>query len=160
MLAAAAGCAAETDQADPRARAEEALNEERLSDVDLDWNEDNRVLHLKGSVASADERNRAEEIAEQAVGTSGRVLNELTVDDPAYYQPDNTQGSLEAALENAMTREFGADEQINFEVADNGAVRIKGRVATEAEKARAEAMTRSTQGVIDVVNDLEVGPQQ
>lgn len=151
-------CATENPDTDAVGRAERALADAGLGEVELDWNTDTRMVRLQGAVETDDERNKAEQVVTDAMGTSGRVLNELTVESPAYYQPDNTHGSLRANLENIMRREFGAADQfnINFDIGDNGAVAIKGRVDTQEQKERVETLVRSTQGVVDVVNNLEV----
>jgi len=64
--------------ADPSDKVQAALKNANLSDVDVNYDRDEKVVHLKGTVDSADQRARAEQIAERAVGTSGKVLNEVT----------------------------------------------------------------------------------
>ena len=94
---------------------------------------------------------------DQATGTSGAG----SAGDVTSYQPDNTHGTLRAKLENTMKNEFGPDKyDIYFDVADDGNVTINGRVDTDAEKKRVEMLTSATQGVVGVVNNLEVGPER
>ena len=50
-----------------------------LESVTFDWDRDVRIGHLKGTVDSPTDRQRAEDVVQAAVGTTGRVLNELTV---------------------------------------------------------------------------------
>src|SRR5438874_13602785 len=64
---------------DPTKTTETALKESNLGAVKVDWDKDARVAHLKGTVDTASERERAEQVATAAVGTSGKVLNEVTV---------------------------------------------------------------------------------
>ena len=64
---------------DPKEQVSDQLKTANIRDVNVDYDRDAKVVHLKGAVDSAAERARAEEIAERAVGTNGRVANELTV---------------------------------------------------------------------------------
>src|SRR5689334_8960259 len=64
---------------DPSAGAEKALKDANLTQVTVDWDKDARVAHLKGSVDTPTDRQRAEAVAAAAVGTTGKVLNEVTI---------------------------------------------------------------------------------
>ena len=57
--------------------------------VKVDWKKDENAVHLSGKVNTAAEKARAEELAQQAVGTSGRVVNEVAVDDVDMGKVDN-----------------------------------------------------------------------
>jgi hypothetical protein len=63
-------------QADPTEQAEKALEQANIQGVEVDWDDDTRIAHLQGTVETATDRERAEDITTAAVGTSGRVLNE------------------------------------------------------------------------------------
>src|SRR6478672_4383645 len=75
-----AGACSRNNAPDPGDRTKQALTDANIKDVNVDWDKDARVAHLKGTVDSTRERERAAQVAETAVGTSGRVLNELTVE--------------------------------------------------------------------------------
>ena len=79
VLALASGACNNRTVPDPSTRTKEALDQANIKDVNVDWDKDARVAHLKGTVDSPRERDRAEQVAATAVGTSGKVLNELTV---------------------------------------------------------------------------------
>jgi osmotically-inducible protein OsmY len=51
------------------------------------------------------------------------------------------------------------DRDVNFDV-NNGAVEIKGQVASAAEKDKVGQMVRGVQGVKDMANGLEVRPDE
>jgi osmotically-inducible protein OsmY len=143
---------------DPKDQIERDLKSASMPDVDVDYDRSNKVVHLKGAVDNSAEKSRAEEIAQRAVGTSGRVANELTVkgvDDKTADDMDNAiRKELNAKVNNDRTLE---DRSINFDV-NNGVVTIKGEVRNEAEKTQVNAMAKSTENVRDVVNALEINP--
>src|SRR5262245_7409190 len=64
---------------DPKDQIERDLKTASMPDVNVDYDRSNKVVHLTGAVDNSAEKSRAEEIAQRAVGTSGRVANELTV---------------------------------------------------------------------------------
>ncbi len=70
-----------------------------------------------------------------------------------------SQISDSAITPSVKTKMIGDDDvkAHNIDVnTEEGVVYLMGRVATAAEKAEAERIARSCDGVIDVVNDLEV----
>ena len=73
------GCA-ERGETNYQAKVNDELKAAKLDDVRADWKADEKTLHLKGEVERAADKARAEELAKQAVGTSGRVVNEVTVE--------------------------------------------------------------------------------
>jgi osmotically-inducible protein OsmY len=107
-------------------------------------------------VDSPSEKLRAERVAEQVVGTSGRVANELTVRDADEQTANDMDGEIRKQL-NATVKNDRAlqDRDINFDV-NQGVVTIKGHVRTAAEKQKVGEMARAAQNVKDVVNGLEV----
>ena len=143
---------------DPKDQIERDLKSASMPDVNVDYDRSNKVVHLKGAVDNSAEKSRAEEIAQRAVGTSGRVANELTVkgvDEKTADDMDNAiRKELNAKVNNDRTLE---DRSINFDV-NNGVVTIKGEVRNEAEKAQINDMAKSTENVRDVVNALEINP--
>src|SRR5262245_6584521 len=144
---------------DPKDRVVKQLKDAHIDDVNVDYDRDTRVIHLKGAVDSAAEKTHAEQIAQQAVGTTGTIANELTVEgvnDRTADDMDNAiRKGLNAKVNNDRTRE---DRDINFDV-NNGGVTVKGRVRTGAEKRQVAELTRLTADVKDVVNTLELDPK-
>ncbi len=103
-------------------RVEKALEDANLKDVNVDFDKDANVVHLKGKVDSADQKQQAERIAETAVGTSGKVLNELTV-----------EGMNEDRMETA-------DDQIKNRL--NDAVNANERLADQNDRLLCEQRRR------------------
>ena len=73
------GCA-DRDTPDYQARVNDDLKAARLDEVRADWQRDEKTLHLRGEVERTADKARAEDLAKQVVGTSGRVINEVTVE--------------------------------------------------------------------------------
>jgi hyperosmotically inducible periplasmic protein len=143
---------------DPKEQVSDQLKTANIRDVNVDYDRDAKVVHLKGAVDSAAERARAEEIAERAVGTTGRVANELTVKGVTERTADDHDGDIRSELKARVDNDSVLkDRHINFDV-NNGVVTIKGDVGTAAEKQKVGQMAQSTQHVKDVVNSLDVSP--
>ncbi|MBA3885729.1 MAG: BON domain-containing protein, partial [Acidobacteria bacterium] len=82
-------CDRPADQPDYQSRVNDQLKTANLDDkVKVDWKNDERVLHLSGEVERAADKTRAEELASQIVGTSGRVVNEIEVEGRDYAEVD------------------------------------------------------------------------
>jgi osmotically-inducible protein OsmY len=160
MFAAALAVGACSDNApDPTESAERALEQANLDDVEVDWDEDARIAHLKGTVEMPADRQRAEEVATAAVGTTGKVLNEITVKGLNEKTADDLDGRIRSDL-NRMVDEDQVlrDRDIDFDVA-NGVVTVKGNVRTAAEKQRVSEIVKASPGVRDMANALEIAPK-
>jgi osmotically-inducible protein OsmY len=148
----AAGCGRHNDA---KSNVEKALDQANIGNVSVDV--DRNVVHLKGTVGTMAERTRAEEVASAAVGTTGRVSNELAV-----IGTDRAQGpgdEILDALDRAVDRDPVLKERdINFEVRD-GTVRITGEVRNADEKRRAGTIAKETGGVTVVSNELTIRPE-
>jgi hyperosmotically inducible periplasmic protein len=143
---------------DPTDAAEKALEREKLGAVDVEWDSDARIAHLKGTVESTGEKHRAEEIAESAVGTSGRVLNELTVKGLNDETADDLDGRIRSTLDASVDKDpVLKDRNIDFEVV-NGVVTVKGDVRSPAEKTKVSEIVRAAPGVKEMANALEIKP--
>jgi osmotically-inducible protein OsmY len=144
---------------DPSERTKQALDQANIKDVNVDWDKDARVEHLKGTVDSSTERQRAEHVAETAVGTSGKVLNELTVKGVDDKHADDMDGLISRDLKDMIDRDqVLRDRDVHFDV-NNGVVTAKGEVRTSAEKDRVTQMMKSTPAVKDFANELEIKPK-
>lgn len=141
---------------DPSEQADRALKDANLADVTIDWDKDARLAHLQGSVASSDERTRAEQVAATAVGTSGRVLNEITI----RGINDNSADDLDRDIRKAIDRALADDATLKGQNVDiavkNGVVTVKGTVASAADKGRVSELVRAAPGVKDFANALEI----
>jgi len=141
---------------DPSAGTEKALKDANLSQVTIDWDKDARIAHLKGTVDTPTDRQRAEDVAAAAVGTTGRVLNELTI----RGVNDKTAGDFDGQIKRTLKRMINddpmlRDRDVDFDV-NNGAVTVKGTVQTAAEKARVTQLVQAAPGVKEFANALEI----
>jgi osmotically-inducible protein OsmY len=141
---------------DPSASAEKALKDANLTDVKVDWDRDARVAHLKGSVDTPTDRQKAEDVAAAAVGTTGKVLNELTI----KGVNDKTAGDFDSEIKRTLKRMVNddpvlRDRDIDCDV-NNGAVTVKGSVHTAAEKNKLTQIVQAAPGVKEMVNAVEI----
>jgi len=113
---------------------------------------------LKGSVDQPTDRQRAEDVATATVGTSGRVLNEVTVKNVDDVVAGDLDGGIHSYLKDTIAKDPDLrDRDIDFDV-NNGVVTVKGDVRTSAEKARVTDIVRAAPGVKDLANALEIKP--
>ena len=145
---------------DTQANVQNALKQANIDNVDVDVDRDSNIVHLKGTVDTMTDRTRAEEIANAAVGTSGRVLNELTVEGLNAETADDLDDQIEDGLDRILDNDPVLKERdIDFEV-NNGMVTIKGEVRSVDEKRRVGQMVAAAPGVKDVANGLAVRNSQ
>jgi osmotically-inducible protein OsmY len=145
-------------RSDPTESIDKALKSANLERVSVDWDGAAGVAHLKGSVDRPSDRQRAEEVANAAVGTAGRVLNEVTIRGLNEHTAGNLDGDIKRQLKKMLDSDpVLRDRAIAFEV-NNGAVTVKGDVQTADEKARLTELVRAAPGVKDFVNAAEIKP--
>ena len=126
---------ADRDRPDYQARVNDNLKANKLNDVSADWKADEKALHLKGEVEKAADKARAEELAKQVVGTSGRVVNEVTVEGTNAEATDDR-------IEEQLDRAFKEDDEWDKDKLDltfdskAGVVTITGDAPSDAVKAR------------------------
>lgn len=139
-----------------------------LQGQSIQTNVQDRTVTLGGRVESPAQRTGAEQLA-RSVPNVVDVVNNLEVSNPTAGQ-NETPGVPEASSKNKdlTNRVLFAlfNERENF--ADAGSIRAAGRegnvtltgsVASRAEKALAERITRDVDGVKGVVNQLTVAAQ-
>jgi hyperosmotically inducible protein len=137
--------------------ANEALDRANLSEVDADYSTSERVVHVKGTVKSEADRQRAGDVVQQAVSNKAQVANEVTVAGGHEIVADDFDDAIETNLKNKVGLDASLkDQDITFD-ANEGVVTITGRVASAADKDRVGAMARQEKEVRQVVNSLEVG---
>src|SRR5258705_2182113 len=133
-----------------------ALDQANMQEVDVKVDGESSIVHLKGTVGSMAVRSRAQEVADAVVGTSGRVLNELTVKWLNDTTADDLDGQIHRGLDKMIDNDPALKQRdINFDVA-NGMVTIKGGVRNADEKNRVGDMTKAAPGVKDVANGLQI----
>lgn len=140
----------------PEEQVSKALKDAQLNDVKVDWDKDAHIAHLKGTVNQATDKQRAEDVAAAAVGTSGRVLNEVTVKGLNEKVADDLDGGIKTRLKDLVNADKALqDRNIDFEV-NNGVVTVTGDVRTAAEKNRVSQIVKDAPGVKDFANALEI----
>jgi hyperosmotically inducible periplasmic protein len=145
---------------DPTPTATKALQDAHLAAVKVEWDSDAHVAHLTGTVNTPTDRQRAQDVAAAAVGTSGKVLNEVTI----KGVNDRTAGDLDRDIKRAVKQAIDGDpvlreRDIDLDV-NNGAVLVKGEVQSAAEKSRVTELVRNAPGVRDMANALEIKPEK
>ena len=144
----------------PEEQISKALKDARLDDVKVDWDKDAHIAHLKGTVEQPTDKQRAEEVASAAVGTSGRVLNEVTVKGLNEKIADDMDGGIKSRLKDLVAGDPNLkNRDIDFDV-NNGVVTVKGTVESAAEKDRVSQMVKAAPGVKDQANALEIRPKK
>lgn len=144
---------------DYESRVQDRLKSAEIKDVSANWKKDENTLHLTGEVKTPSEKQRAEELANQVVGTSGRVVNEVKV------EGDNS-AEVDAKIEQTLDRMFKEDDEWDRDTTDltfhakAGVVTITGDAPSEAIKNKVTERVRSVAGVQDVVNDLQIKPHK
>ncbi|HKB12469.1 MAG TPA: BON domain-containing protein [Vicinamibacterales bacterium] len=136
-----------------------ALKQANLNDVTVDWDGGARVAHLRGRVDQPTDRQRAEEVANAAVGTTGKVLNEVTIKGLNEKTAGLLDGDIRSSLKKMVDNDpVLRDRSITFDV-NNGAVTVKGDVQSADEKAKLTQLVEAAPGVKDFVNAVEIKPK-
>lgn len=150
-------CADRQDTPNYEARVNDDLKTARLGDVNANWKAEEKELHLTGKAESAADKARAEALAKQIVGTSGRVVNEVEV---AGTNSDDVDDRIEKELDRIFKEDDEWDKDkldLTFD-AKAGVVTITGDAPSEPVKDRVTARVRTVTGVKDIVNHLEIKP--
>jgi osmotically-inducible protein OsmY len=151
------GCEQKANTPNYESRVQDRLKDAKLDDVNANWKNDEKALHLSGKVKAEAEKQRAEVLASEVVGTSGRVVNEVKVEDVDTNQVDND-------IEQRLDKMFKEDDQSGRDNTDltfhskAGVVTVTGNAPSQAIKDRVTQRVRAVDGVKDVVNDLEIKP--
>jgi len=125
-IVAALGAGACNRGPDPEDQISKALKDAQLNTVKVDWDKDAHIAHLKGTVDQPTDRQRAEDVASAAVGTTGRVLNEVTVKGMNDKVADDMDGGIKSRLKDMIANDKDLrDRDIDFDV-NNGVVTVKG----------------------------------
>lgn len=150
---------ASTTAPDFENRVDSQLEAANLGDVAVHWSNDERALHLTGEVDNDADKARAEQIAQQVVGTGGRVVNEIKVEGLDYGEVDDRiEGQLNRMFEDRTEWDFDG-MGVNFD-SEQGVVTVTGTVESDATKQRITERARAVEGVKDVLNNLEIDPKR
>ena len=133
-----------------------ALSRAGIENVKSDYDSKTKIVHLSGTVPTSADKDRAGEVATQAVAPYAQVANEVTVEGRDAKTADDLDSGLSTRLENLVDADQTLSKtDIDFDV-KNGVVTIKGNVQTSAQKTKVEQLAKSQPGVKEVVNSLEV----
>jgi osmotically-inducible protein OsmY len=142
----------------PSTDVDKALKSANLNDVSVEWDSSARIAHLKGTVDRPTDRQRANDIATATVGTTGTVLNEVTIKGLNERTAGNLDGEIKSQLKKMRDNDaILRDRDIDFEV-NNGVVTVKGEVRSADEKNKVTELVRAAPGVKDMANALEIKP--
>jgi len=137
-------------------RVDRALKDANVQNVNVDYDRNANVVHLKGKVDTTYDRERADQIANSVVGTSGKVLNEITVEGVDERTADEMDGEIRSRLNDAVKADTTlSGNDIDFDV-NNGVVTVTGEVSSLPQKQRVTELIKGTTGVKDFANELTV----
>jgi osmotically-inducible protein OsmY len=141
---------------DTQENVKRALDDAHIRNVDVAVDDGEALVHLSGTVETLADRTRAEEVATSIVGTSGRIVNDLTIEDFEDDTPDSPDEQLTTALDRLIDDDRTLRERdVNISVRDS-AVTIHGEVRTVGESTRAARLIAKAPGVTSVTNELRV----
>jgi osmotically-inducible protein OsmY len=135
-----------------------SLEQAGFKDVTVKHDQDKGVVRLEGNVPSEADKVRAESIAKaQAKGEV--VANEIAVVPPNNMSVAKTVNSdVDKAIDQNLDAAL-VKNRLNTDVkysVNNAVVTLKGRVDSQATRARAEHIAARVPNVRQVVNELEV----
>jgi osmotically-inducible protein OsmY len=144
---------------DPSDEVTKALKSANLNEVTVNWDGSARIAHLRGTVDRPTDRLPAEEVANAAVGTSGKILNEVTIKGLNEKNAGTLDGRIKDQLKEMVKSDpILRDRDLSFEVT-NGVVTVKGEVLTADEKGKVTELVRAAPGVKDMANAVEIKPK-
>jgi len=139
-----------------------ALDQAGFKDVSVSQDRDKGVVALTGSVATEDDKGRAESITRSIAGTQV-VSNEIGVrstDDrsTAKKVDSDLDSGIDKNLE-AMLVQHKMNRAVRYDV-NNGVVTLKGDVPSQGQRSNVEKLAQQVPNVKQVVNELEVKNQR
>ncbi len=160
LVVAGSACSRNKQDNDAQARVDKALDDANLKDVHTSWDKDANVVHLTGTVKTATDKQRADQVAEGAIGTSGRVLDELKVEGMDEKPINDIDKTIGDTLKSEIDKDpVLRDRTVHFDV-NQEVVTVTGNVRTAAEKAKVTEIVRHTDGVKQLANELKVEPKK
>jgi len=126
----------------------------RLATSNLQAEVTDAVATLTGEVGLARDRFQAAEVIAEVEGLV-EIRNEIRVV-TAPVDPGVLRRRLTRLLDNKLI--FGRIDNLEVGVGEGGEVTLKGTVATQVDRSKAEEIAYGVVGVTSVTNQLEVGP--
>ena len=142
---------------DVQKMADGALQSVDLDDkVDAKYDKSASVVRLTGTVDSADERSRANDVVTAAIRAHAQVANEVVVRGLQADTADDLDGGIEERFKTLMDNAPDLKEgDVEFRV-KNGVVTLTGTTASATQSKKVEELASSIPGVTQVVNSLAV----
>jgi hyperosmotically inducible protein len=165
ILAMAVGCSQQrANTPDVKNAVEDALKAGGYSNINVDQDRDKGVVTLKGDVQTQEDKDKAQQIAENAA--HGMVIaNQIGVrpsgdaGDQAKKVDKNTDDAIEDHMKAAIAANNWDNQHIRFD-AKNGVLTLKGDVDTPGQRTQVQDAAKNIPGVQQVVNELEVKGQK
>ena len=157
-----AGCSTEIKAPDVTGTIRSSLEQAGLKDVSVSQDRDKAVVTLKGNVAAASDKVRAESIAKSLAGNQV-VANEIAVLPPGIESEAKTvnkdlDDGIKKNLHAALIQQ-GLKDDVDYDV-KNGVVTLTGNVNSQARRMAAQQIAAEVPYVQQVVNKLEVKNQK
>ena len=139
-----------------------ALDQHDLRSVTVSQDRGSGTITLRGIVGSNDNRQRAEQIAQQSA-PGYQIVNRIQVDNTGI-QSEIKSSSQKAQLDSAIEDRFKAtiaahpalkSQKIQASAA-NGTLTLRGTVHTAQEREQAEELAKRVPQVQHVVNEIQV----
>ena len=160
LLALAIGCSTnKANTPDVKDQVSKALDNAGYKDLKIDVNNDKQLVTLTGDVKTQEDKDKAENIANNAAG--GYVIsNEIGV------RPEGVESEakkIDSNVDDAIEKDFKAviiahrleKQHIRYD-AKNGVLTLKGDVDTPGLRDQVEKLAASVPNVQQVVNELDV----
>lgn len=113
------------------------------------------IVTLRGEVEKEVARDEAEQLARHTHGVR-EVRNEIRVVSAEY---EDDESFADAWITTKVKSKLVADPQLNpFNIdvdTEDGVVTLSGKVKDDLARREAEKLARATQGVLDVINELQ-----
>ncbi len=141
-----------------------SLDQHQLRTIEVFQDRRNGEITLRGIVGSADQKNQADQLAQEAA--PGYTIKDQIRVESAGIESMVKTAQKDAKLDSAIEDNFKASLKSNRRLekedikysADNGTLYLKGSVKSAREKQEAEDLAKKVPQVQHVVNDLAVKP--
>jgi osmotically-inducible protein OsmY len=142
LLAGAVACGPKEPDYDSVAK--NALSRAGFEYLSTSYDRDAKVLHVTGMVTTKADKDRAGEVAAEAVAPPAQVANEVTVQGRDTENADDLDSGLTTRLKNLIEQDkVLAQNDIAFDVR-NGVVTITGEVASAVQKDRVGEIAKTS----------------
>lgn len=152
------------DHPDDRMAVYNALDQHDLRSVTVSQNRGAGTMTLSGVVGSNDNKQRAEQIAQQ-FAPGYQIVDRLQVDSAdiqGEIQSSTQKAQLDSSIENHFKATISSHPALKSQkiqaIAKNGTLTLKGSVKTAEERRQAEDLAKKVPQVQHVVNELQVQP--